>query len=37
VLRLQDEMARAIAERVNARGGKGERSAQTPLRVDPVV
>jgi serine/threonine-protein kinase len=37
VLRLQDEMARAIADGVHARVSQGERSAPTPRKVDPEV
>jgi serine/threonine protein kinase/tetratricopeptide (TPR) repeat protein len=37
VLRLQDEMARAIADGVNARVNQAAPTAQTPRRVDPEV
>lgn len=37
VLRLQDEMARAIADGVHARVSQGERGTPTPRRVDPEV
>ena len=37
VLRLQDEMARAIADGVHARVSQGERSTPTPRKVDPEV
>jgi tetratricopeptide (TPR) repeat protein len=37
VLRLQDEMARAIADGVHARVGRSERTSPTPRRVDPEV
>jgi serine/threonine protein kinase/tetratricopeptide (TPR) repeat protein len=37
VLRLQDEMARAIADGVNARVNQGASGSPTPRRVDPEV